>query len=263
MFKNYLTTAWRNITRHKLFAAINVFGLSLGISACLVIFLITQFELSFDNYHPGKERIYRIVMDMYSSKLGEDHSTFIPRSATYAVRNEVTGLETVAAFDNYIATVTIQNNGQPVKKFPKPQHGEEQTSDIVMAEPQYFNLFHYTWLAGNAAALNEPYTVVLTESKAQQYFGKHDAADYLNKTIIYNDSLNVSVSGIVKDPEKNTDFFFRDFISFPTLKNAPAAESWNDNHSNEQLFVKLPINALTAQINARLAPLGSWEKLLF
>jgi ABC-type lipoprotein release transport system permease subunit len=167
----------------------------------------------------------------------------------------VPGIETVAAFDNLIATVTIQQDGQPVKKYAKPQPGEERSSDIVIAEPQYFKLFLYKWLAGNAAALNEPYTVVLTESKAQQYFGRHEPADFLNKTIIYNDTINARVVGIVKDPAKNTDLFFRDFISFSTRKNEPVVESWNDSRWNEQVFVKLANNVLPAQINARLAPL--------
>lgn len=255
MFKNYITTAWRNITRYKMFAAINVFGLSLGISACLVIFLIARFQLSFDNYHPGKERIFRIVSDMYSSKFGEDHSSSIPTPAPFAIRSEIAGLETVAVFHDYVATVTIPENGAPVKKFAKPQHGEEQNSDIVITEPQYFDIFHYDWLAGNPAALKEPYTVVLTESKARQYFGEHAPAEILNKTIIYNDSINVRIAGIVKDPGKNTDFFFRDFISFTTLKKDVVFESWNDVHTNEQVFVKLANNVPPAQINARLANL--------
>src|ERR1044072_3976765 len=98
MFKNYLTTAWRNISRHKVFAAINVVGLSLGISACLIIFLIARFELSFDNYHPGKERIFRVVSDTYSSKFGEDHTGSIPTPAQFAIHNQGPGFETVALF---------------------------------------------------------------------------------------------------------------------------------------------------------------------
>jgi len=257
MIKNYLTTAWRNITRHKTFAAINVFGLSLGISACLVIFLITRFELSFDNYHPDKERIFRVVSDTYSSESGEDHAGSIPTPAQFAIQNEITGLETVALFYNYDATVIIQDNGLPLKKFAKQQFREGQSSDIVVAEPQYFQLFHYDWLAGNPAALKEPYTVVLTESKARLYFGNRAPVDMLNKTITYNDSINVRVAGIVKDPAKNSDFFFRDFISFTTLKKDIATLSWNDGYTNEQLFVKLANNVPPAKINAQLAKLRS------
>lgn len=256
MYKNYITTAWRNISRHKVFAAINVVGLSLGISACLVIFLITRFELSFDNYHPNKERIYRVVSDTYSSKSGEEHVGSIPTPGQFAIRNEIPGFESVALFYNYEATVIVQDK-EPVKKFARPPLGEGQSSTIVVAEPQYFNIFQYKWLAGNAAVLNEPYTVVLTESKARLYFGEHAPTDYLNKTIVYNDTLNVKVAGIVKDPVKNTDFFFTDFISYPTLKKDLASASWNDGYTNEQLFVKLANNVSPAQINTQIENLRS------
>lgn len=257
MFKNYLTTAWRNIRRHKVFATINVVGLSLGISACLVIFLITRFELSFDNYHPGKERIFRVVSDTYSSKLGEEHSGSIPTPGQFAIRNEIPGFESVALFYNYEATVIIQDKDLPVKKFARPPMGEGQLSTIVVAEPEYFSIFQYNWLAGNATVLNEPYSVVLTESKARQYFGEFAPADYLNKTIVYNDTLNVKVAGIVKDPVKNTDLFFSDFISYTTLKKDITSASWNDGYTNEQLFVKLANNVQPAQINAQIENLRS------
>ena len=64
MFKNYLKIAWRNLLRNKVYAVINIVGLALGISACLVIYLSVHFELSYDNFHPGKENIYRIVSEI-------------------------------------------------------------------------------------------------------------------------------------------------------------------------------------------------------
>src|SRR5688500_2796759 len=108
MFKNYFTIAWRNIMRHKLFTVINISGLALGISACLVIYLITDFELSFDQFHPGKERSFIIVSDNYSTEFVEDQTGNMPDPAPFAIRREITGLESVAVFHNYHATVTIQ-----------------------------------------------------------------------------------------------------------------------------------------------------------
>ena len=61
MFKNYFKIAWRNITRNKAYSIINILGLALGICSCIVIFLITSFEFSFDKFHPDADRIYRIV----------------------------------------------------------------------------------------------------------------------------------------------------------------------------------------------------------
>ena len=259
MIKNYFITAWRNLRRHKMYTAINVLGLALGISACLVIYLIASFELSFDNYHPGKERIYRIISNSYSSSQGEDHSASIPDPAPFAIREEVTGLESVTVFRNYEASVTIQDNGHFIKKFEGPNRGEERP-DIVIAEPQYFDIFHYDWLAGNANALKEPFTVVLTESKAKLYFGEQAPADMLNKTLSYNDSLFVSVVGIVKDPDKNTDFFFGDFISFSTVENSFLEKDfifndWNGVHTNSQVFVKLAKDVHPPHINEQLVNL--------
>lgn len=258
MIKNYLITAWRNISQHKMLATINVFGLSLGISACLVLFLITRHEFSFDNHHPGKERIFRIVSDSYSTGQGEEHAGNIPVPAPFAIRREIPGIETLAAFHNdYLATVTIREKGQAEKRFAKPPFGAEQHSDITLTEPQYFDIFHYEWLAGNAAVLKEPYTVVLTASKARQYFGDNAPAEYINKTIVYNDTLNVRVGGIVKDPTQNTDLDFKAFISFCTLKKNAAAESWNDGYNNAQAFVKLDPSVATSRINTSLAALRS------
>ncbi len=61
MIKNYLKTAWRTLVRNKSYAAINVIGLAIGMAACLLIFVLVNFETSFDNFHPNKERIYRVV----------------------------------------------------------------------------------------------------------------------------------------------------------------------------------------------------------
>ncbi|HEX6429202.1 MAG TPA: ABC transporter permease [Niastella sp.] len=257
MYKNYFTIAWRNIMRHKLFAAINVVGLALGIAACLAIYLITDFEFSFDTFHPGKEKIFRIVSDNYSTEFGEEHHGNIPDPAPFAIRREITGLASVAVFHNYRATVTIQGNNLPEKRFIRPSDRSEERSDIVIAEPSYFDIFQYEWLAGNQAAFNEPYTVVLTESKARKYFGGLAPAGLLNKTIIYNDSLYVKVAGIVKDFGKNTDFFFRDFISFSTvpnsfLKNEFTLDSWRDGHMAEQVFIKLNKDVQPSHINAQL-----------
>jgi putative ABC transport system permease protein len=67
MIKNYFKTAWRNLVRNKSYAAINIVGLAIGIAACLLIFVLVSFETSFDNFHPNKEKIYRVVSVSHSS----------------------------------------------------------------------------------------------------------------------------------------------------------------------------------------------------
>lgn len=259
MLKIHFKIAWRNITSHKTSSLINVLGLALGIASCLVIYLIAHFELSYDNFHPGKENIYRIVTDMNTSR-GQDHASNIPDPAPAAIRKELAGMEEQAIFHNYFASVTIREGSTVPKRFPVPDL-RENSSDIIIVEPAYFDIFQYRWLAGNpTTALNEPFKVVLTESKARTYFGRGPLQDMIKKTIVYNDSLTVAVSGIVEDFPVNTDFYFNDFISFPTashsfLKNESGSEDWNSGNMAHQVFVKLRENTTAASVDARLADL--------
>lgn len=259
MLYNTIKITWRNLRKNKIYTTINVLGLSIGISACLVIFLVVRFELSFDNFHPDKEKIFRLVADMNSPE-GLQHAGNVPDPLPVAMRGEVVGLEQVVIFHNYNARVSIPEVGGSVKKFDAPKR-EEGKSDIVIAEPEYFDVFGYEWLAGSkATALNEPFKVVLTRSKAEKYFGKQPEDAYLNRTIVYNDSLTLTVSGIVADFPENTDFYFSDFISFATaknsfLKNDFTFDSWGGSHRDTQVFVKLGNQVSPANIDAMLANL--------
>ncbi|HJP64036.1 MAG TPA: ABC transporter permease [Mucilaginibacter sp.] len=251
MIRNYFKTAWRNIAKHRSNTLINVLGLALGICSALVIFLIVSSELSYDNFHPDKDRIYRIVTDQQDNTTGNtDHIAGSISGLPMAVRNELTGFESVTAFYNYYAGVSIKNAaGQTVKKFDPVRFGEE-ASPLIVAEPQYFDLFKYQWLQGNpATVLSEPFKVVLSESEANKYFGPGGSGKAIGKTILYrdailNDSLTLTVSGIVKDWAGHTDFGFRDFISAATiqhsfLKNLIQLDHWGNWSGTAQGFVKL------------------------
>jgi len=251
MIKNYFKTAWRNISKHRSNTLINVLGLGLGICSALIIFLIVSFELGFDTFHPDKDRIYRIVTDQQDNATGNtDHIGGSINALPMTVRNELTGFESVAAFYNYYAGVSIKNNaGQTIKKFDPVRLGQE-ASPMVIADQQYFELFKYQWLQGNpATALSEPFTVVLSESEANKYFGATGSANAVGKTILYrdavlNDSLTVTVSGVVKDWDKHTDFDFTDFISSATvrhsfLKDLIRFNNWGNWNGTAQGFVKL------------------------
>src|SRR3982751_103708 len=92
MFKNNFTIALRNFWRNKTFSLINVLGLSIGISAALVIFLIVHYEFSYDSFEKDKDRIYRVVMDAKFNGF-EGHSTGVQAPLSTAVANEMTGIE--------------------------------------------------------------------------------------------------------------------------------------------------------------------------
>jgi putative ABC transport system permease protein len=250
MFKNYLKSAWRHIMRHKTYSAINVMGLALGICGCLVIYLIASFEFSFDTFHPDKERIYCVDVSMSGTPdPSRAHWNAVPPPMPDAMRNDMSGFETVAAYHLYTAKVKIKAGDKVIKTF--------DGTEGVIAQPGYFDILQYTWLSGSKKiALTQPNTVVLTQSRAQTYFGALRPDQMIGKTIIYDDSLTVTVSGILKDWDKNSDFNFSDFISFSTinssfLKYQIPMNAWDVLRGDSQMLVKLPAGVKPSQIDAQ------------
>jgi predicted permease len=258
MLRNFFKTAWRSLLRHKITTVINVLGLALGITVCLIIFLLLRFELSYDRFQPDRDRIYRIVAK--ATRLnGERDFGFVTTALPDAARAEISGLETVVGFDNLYTPVIVPRQGQEPVLFDAAKSGE-QASPVIIAQPQYFRVFHYQWLAGNAAtALNEPFKVVLTEKEATKYFGPYDPDDWIGRRLIYKDSLEVTVSGIVADWKENSDFAFGDFISFSTIRSSFLKNRFEDSWAmwdyDVQAFVKLAPGVSPAQIERQLEPL--------
>ena len=249
MFKIYFKTAWRHIIRHKTYSAINVMGLALGICGCLVIYLVTTFEFSFDTFHPDKERIYCVDISAPNPRDGgRDHMNAVPPPMPEAMRNALSGLEKLAAFQPFQPKVKIKVGDKVIKRFDE--------TEAIITQTDYFDILPYTWLSGNKkTALDEPMTVVLTQGRAKTYFGDLPPAQMIGKTIIYNDSLMVRVTGILQDWNKNTDFNFSDFISFSTirssfLKHQFPQDKWNIMTGTQEL-VKLPVGVKAAQIDAQ------------
>ena len=258
MLKNYIKIGWRNITRHKLYTIINVAGLALGICACLVIYLITSYEFGFDTFHPDKERIYRIVGEI---QLGSGEKEFLNCviSDVADFQKAIPGFEATSGYHLYGEKITIPVRDGPAKKFGGRIEGS-YTPTSILTGPQYFDIFKYQWLAGNAAAaLNEPFKVVLSESRARKYFGAGPIDKMIGKEVIYDDSLHVNVSGIVKDWNKTTDFGYTDFISISTathsfLKSQIPTDDWSSLRPHaSHAFVKLGKSTTASQINDRFA----------
>ncbi|MES2109923.1 MAG: ABC transporter permease [Bacteroidota bacterium] len=253
MINYYLKTAWRRIGRNKVNTTINILGLSLGICACLLIYLITSFELSFDTFHPDKDRIYRIVVSMQDRQGKKNDMAYLVSALPMTVRNEMSGFDEVTSFYNYFPKVAIPGKDNSAKKFAAPKQGEEN-SPVIVAEPQYFRIFKYQWLQGNpSTALNEPFKVVLSRNEAYKYFGAQPLENIIGKQVVYNDSLRLTVSGIVADWDKHTDLGFKDFISFATvehsfLKNDIDLHNWGMWDFNSQGYVKLANGVTPAQV---------------
>ena len=257
MFKNYFKTAFRNFWRNKSFSVINVLGLSIGISASLIIFLIVYYEFSYDKFEKDSNRIYRVVID---AKFGgtEGHSAAVQAPLANAIQTEVTGVElTVPVMQfqgNATAKVTISNQtNQPVVFKKQP--------DIIFTNPQYFYLLPFKWIAGTPnTSLKNPFNVVLTQSRAHEYFPSLPASDIIGKQINYNDDITVTVSGIVKDLDQQTAFNAVEFISYATITQTHLQDqfmmnAWNDWMAYSQLYIKLSTDSKAPQIESQLKTL--------
>jgi putative ABC transport system permease protein len=242
MFKNHFTVAIRNFWRNKAFSLINILGLSIGISASLVIFLIVWYEFSYDRFEPGRDRICRVVLD---AKFGgtPGHSAAVPAPLGGAIGKEVTGVEeTVPVFQfqgDGAAKVSVTGDSAVKPELYKSQ------KEIIYVGPEYFHLIPYKWVAGSPeASLKDPFKVVLTESRARQYFPSVPSGGVMGREIRYNDEIRCTVSGVVKDLDENTSLTGSEFISYPTILNSDLRNQfmmtvWTDWMAYSQLYIKL------------------------
>lgn len=255
MLKNYFKIAWRNIMKHKAFSLINVIGLTIGLSASFVIGLMIYYDATFDDFHKDGDRIYRVVTD-FSSPEGKFYNPGITLALEDVIKDD-SNVETVSSF--YIERPSKVENKVLGSEFKWPNF-------VIFTDANYFDVFKYNFLAGEAnEALKKPNTVILTESRAADYFPNTKPTDIVGKTLVYNDSLQITVSGIVENFKGRTDFVFQEFISHPTLlqtrlRDQFLEKNWNSTNSNSQLFVKVREQANFEAIQKRLDALALEHK---
>jgi len=262
MLRNYLRIATRILARNKLYTAINVLGLALGVCGCIIIWLVGSYELSFDKFHPDGERIYRVVA---GGKPGgwKDAAVIPPMPA--AIQTSIPGIEHITAYFPYNQSpdVKVPSPGKTVKSFQPRLPGSSWQTGFIIADQSWFDLLSYRWLAGNPkTALNTPFQVVLTENAAKLYFGNIPPAAVIGKELIYQDSLHVHVSGIIEDWTQHSDLAYTDIISFPTidvsfLKESRHMDDWIPHQGMGRwdwpfAYVKLRKGAKTATIEAQM-----------
>jgi putative ABC transport system permease protein len=233
MLRNYINTAWRSLSRNKSFTIINVSGLAVGIAACLLIFLVVHFETSFDNFHSKNDHIYR-VFTVTKTPQGLTYNSGVPMPVAEGLRLDYPNMLVAAIFKTDKQITVPGTDVQPPKKFDE--------ENLFFAEPQVFDVFDFSWLAGDKkTALKEPNTVVLSQSQAEKYFG--DWKDALNKTIRYENSKDLKVTGVLKNMPANTDLDLKLIVSYVTLSTTGfknGLNDWGGILSYNYCFVVLP-----------------------
>ena len=203
MFKNYLRIAFRNLARHWAFSLLNILGLTIGMSACFLIFLYVRFELSYDRFHSKGDRIFRMVTDI---KTPTETLNWSVASAPMAIaaKEEFPEIETV-----------VRMNPQSILVRKGDIKFQEEKS--AFADSGFFHVFDFPLLQGDPqTALREPLSVVLSESAAKKYFGQGNP---MGQTLVLTDgSYSAKVTGVMKDMPNNTQLNADVLISQSTAK---------------------------------------------
>jgi len=242
MLKNYFKTAIRNLLRARGNTAINIAGLTLGITSSLVLFLLIRHALSFDTYHTHYDRIYRVTVKSQGNR-GDEFTSGIPAVLPEAFKNDFPEAEEVV-FTSYRANslITIPQKDGTIKKF-------DQDAGVVHTQPSYFKVFDRKVLMGQGEkGLDEPNEAVIAAGLAQKYFGRQDVLG----EIVRFDNRDYKISGVVDDAPSNTDLPFDLLLSHITIKKQSDEQGWNSIWSDEQCYFRLKEGETIAAIEARV-----------
>jgi putative ABC transport system permease protein len=250
MLKNYFKIAWRNVTRHKAYAAINISGLAVGIAACILLFMVVRYELSYDKFQPNYARIYHVAAKIKSAE-GDSWGEGIPYPAYDALRAQFPDIVTGAIFQNYNCQVAAFKNTD-ANSVSNKKFIEENT--VFFSDPNFFSVFQYKWLTGNAQVLKNPNTAIITKKMAEKYFGNWQSA--MGGLLKIDNTATVKIEGVLNDVPGNTDFPIGVIASYETMKAYPDiygyTDRWGSITSSFQAFMLLPQKASAAVINKRL-----------
>ena len=168
--------------------------MAVGISVCLVIFILIQFEKSFDHFHAKKDRIYRVLTEYHHADAANIfYGKGVPRALPAGVKNTFPQIEQLApVYGDYDVQFQIPNeNGEAAKKF-------KEEGGVFFTVPSFFDIFDFPLLAGNpATALKEPNTAILSKEIAEKYFGDWRLA--MGKTIKRNNQETLKITGILQN----------------------------------------------------------------
>ncbi len=224
MFKNYFKTAWRNIVRNKALSFIKILRLSIGLTVCILIFLYSKDEITFDRFHANNENIYRVIQDM---RVGDDaHKLSITASSLgEAFQTEIPEVRASVRLSGISATV---NRGDDVF-----------AENLSVADNNFFSVFSFNLVSGNTASiLKDVYSIVLTESTAKKYFGSTKNA--IGKILQLNtghEFENFTVTGIAADTPQNSTIRFDMLIPFDFFKKGLPASDWVGGSLNTFLLL--------------------------
>ncbi|HVS95644.1 MAG TPA: ABC transporter permease [Puia sp.] len=218
MFKNHLKLAWRSLLKRKGYSTLNILGLAIGITCCLLIFHYVSYERSYDRFQPNAGRIVRLRLDQYQQgKLAWQSATVYPAIAP-AMKKE---FPEVDKFGRLIDANILLTNPDRNIKFNETKG--------YFADPSIIDMFGIRLVKGNpATALDGPDKLILSESMARKYFGNTDALGRRLKGLADGSLQTYEVTGVFSDYPANSHLILNHLISYSTLARI-TREQWHDS----------------------------------
>jgi len=233
MIKNYLKTAWRNLMKNKMFSFINILGLTIGITVCMMIFLFIMNEFSVDRFHKKGKNIYRVMRGYDASKQA---APWLSGPYATALLNDFRG--------EIKRAVRVMPSNDLIS-FGNTSFNEKK---VYLTDSDFFSLFSFPLMRGNASAvLRDPNSIVLTETTAKKYFGTIDNA--MGKVVEMDKDKQLKVTGIAKDIPSNSHLYFDLVVPLSNWYKEPWFNVWINN--NNFTYVLLDEHANLAQVEKR------------
>jgi putative ABC transport system permease protein len=232
MWRNYLTVGFRSLAKNRTYAFINIFGLALGLAACLMILLYVRYEISFDRWIPNSSNIYQLQTDYVPGVGGEDLNLQVTAYvAGPALRKDFPQVDKMVYLVSGAPTVLHQGEAFDVE-------------NSFRADGPFFDVFPFELVRGDGAtALRDPGAVVLSERQAERFFGSTDPVGQTLTLMIDGKRVDHRVTGVMKNLPKNTHLRMEMVVRFdPSSFFADAPDfltSW-DNQAGWIYFTLRP-----------------------
>ena len=219
LFGNMFKIAWRNALRHKQFTVLNMMGLTLGITACLLIGLYVQDEMMYDKFHAKSERIYRINQPLIWSNWDEQFSSTGPNVAI-ALREDVPEFEEVTRMVNmFDQIVSYKGDQDKTLSFREDK--------LYTAEDNFFNVFSFEFIGGDrTTALKEPMSLVMTQETAERYFGSEQALGKQIEIKTNEEWKTFTVTGILANLPQRSHLQFDILVSLSSYSDRMSKNDW-------------------------------------
>ena len=231
MIKNYLKIAFRNLWRHRVFSFINIMGLTVGMTACFLIFLFVKFELGYDAFNTKADRIYRIVCDIKTPT-----EVIKASGPSWAVPPHI-----ISEFPEIESAVRVGDVSLLVRKGDI----KFQEENALWADSAFFGMFDFKLIHGNpSTALKDPLSIVFSETAAKKYFGNSDPVG--QTLLLTGEGISATVTGIMKDMPENAHIKADMLVSMTTLTkkfNPGLDDQWGNYGASAYLLLKKGTNA--------------------